>query len=75
MFIGVIKTKDVLLNPLTLISMRGVRGFLKLVYRALSRKRYSFINMIEQTQWVSLNKEGTIHLHNSAKSPKIHLHQ
>ncbi len=57
MFVGVIKTKDVLMNPWTIISMRGVGGFLKLLVRAFSRKPYSFINMIENTQWVDTTKK------------------
>ncbi len=57
MFVGVIKTKDVLMHPLTIISMRGFSGFLKLIVRALSPKRYSFINMIEHTQWVDMSKK------------------
>ncbi|QQR79947.1 MAG: hypothetical protein IPJ69_11470 [Deltaproteobacteria bacterium] len=55
MFVGVIKTKDVLLHPLTIISMRGVRGYLKLFLRALSPKRYRFISMTQNTQWIDTN--------------------
>lgn len=51
MFVGVIKTKDILLNPLSIIHMRGIKGFFKLLFRALSRRHYHFINMIEKTQW------------------------
>ena len=54
MFVGVVKTKDVLLHPWIMITMRGFRGFLKLVVRALSSKQYSFINNIENTQWITL---------------------
>lgn len=57
MFIGVIRTKDILLNPLPIISMRGMKGFFKLLFRAFSRKRHTFVNMIEQTQWVSIAKK------------------
>lgn len=57
MFVGVIKTKDVLLHPLTIISMKGFRGFLKMLVRALSPKKYSFISMTQNTGWVDLNKE------------------
>lgn len=57
MFIGVIRTKDILLHPRTIISMRGVSGFFKLLFRALSRKPYHFINMIEKTQWVYVGKK------------------
>lgn len=56
MIVGVIRTKDIILNPFTIISMRGFKGFCKLLFRALSRKRYPFINMIEHTQWISLKK-------------------
>lgn len=54
MIVGVIKTKDILLHPITIISMRGVFGFFKLLFRALSPKRYQFIQMIENTQWISV---------------------
>jgi|GEM_PF-2078281 len=56
MFVGVIKTKDVLLHPLTIISMKGFRGFLKLLVRALSRKEYRFISMTQNTQWIDTKK-------------------
>lgn len=57
MIVGVIKTRDILLHPGTIISMRGFRGFLKLLVRAFSFKRYHFINMIEHTQWVNVGKK------------------
>lgn len=57
MFVGVIKTRDVLLHPITLIQMRGFKGFLKLFFRALSPKRYRFIGMTQQTQWVYLGNQ------------------
>lgn len=56
MFVGVIKTRDVLLHPLTIISMKGLRGFLKLLVRALSRKEYRFISMTQNTQWIDTKK-------------------
>lgn len=52
MFVGVIKTKDVLLHPVTIMKMRGFRGYMKLFLRALSPKRYRFIAMTQHTQWV-----------------------
>ncbi|HEX5037143.1 MAG TPA: hypothetical protein VFX30_08285 [bacterium] len=52
MFVGIIKTKDILLNPRTIISMRGVRGFMKLVYRALRKQPYSFIGMTQESDWI-----------------------
>ncbi len=54
MFIGVIKTKDVLLHPLTIISMRGLKGYCKMFLRALSPKRYRFITMTQNTSWVDI---------------------
>ncbi len=57
MFVGIIKTKDILLHPMTIISMRGYRGFFKLLYRALSPKRYRFINMTQHTQWIYVGKK------------------
>ncbi|MBI3540956.1 MAG: hypothetical protein HY073_02300 [Deltaproteobacteria bacterium] len=55
MFVGVIKTKDVLMNPVSIIRMRGIKGFFKLLYRALSPKPYPFINMTQNTQWIRLD--------------------
>jgi hypothetical protein len=51
-FIGIIRTKDILLNPRTIISMRGIRGFVKLVYRALRKQPYSFIGMTQESDWI-----------------------
>ncbi len=56
MITGVIKTKDVLLHPWTIISMKGFRGFCKLLVRAMSRKPYQFIQMVENTQWLVCDK-------------------
>ena len=55
MFIGVIRTRDVLLHPLIILKMRGLKGFLKLFIRALSFKRYRFVGMTQQTQWIDLD--------------------
>lgn len=52
MFVGIIKTRDILMNPRTIISMRGVKGFMKLVYRALRKKPYSFIGMTQESDWI-----------------------
>ncbi len=54
MFVGIIKTRDVLLHPITIMKMRGVKGYAKLLIRALSPRRYRFISMIQNTQWVFL---------------------
>lgn len=51
MFVGVIKTKDIILNPAAIIRMRGLKGYLKLVWRAISRTPYSFIRMTQNSQW------------------------
>lgn len=59
MFVGVIKTRDVLFHPMTLIRMRGFKGFMKLFFRALSPKKYRFIGMTQKTQWISLNESVT----------------
>ena len=59
MFIGVIKTKDVLLHPISLIRMRGFAGFVKLILRAMSPKPYSFIQMTQNTQWIKLDDTNT----------------
>ena len=57
MIVGVIRTRDILMHPLTVISMRGFGGFFKILYRALNRKPQTFINMIENTQWIYTNNK------------------
>lgn len=52
MFVGVIKTKDILLHPIHLIRIRGVKGYCKLVWRALKKQPYSFIGMTQQSDWI-----------------------
>lgn len=52
MFVGVIKTRDVLLHPRELIRMRGFKGYLKLIWRALKRKRYAFVGMTQGSDWI-----------------------
>ncbi len=56
MLIGVIRTKDVLLHPITIIHMKGIRGFFKILRRALSTKTYRFINMLETTTITMVGK-------------------
>jgi hypothetical protein len=51
-FVGYVKTKDILLHPISLIQMRGWKGYLKLVGRALSRRRYAFIRMTQKSDWL-----------------------
>ncbi len=51
MFVGVIKNRDILFNPRAIIKMRGFKGYMKLVWRAISRKPYSFIRMTQDSQW------------------------
>jgi hypothetical protein len=50
-FVGIIKNKDILLNPRSIIHMRGWKGYFKLVWRTLSRKPYAFIRMTQDSQW------------------------
>lgn len=57
MYEGLIKTKDILFHPFPLISMRGFKGYLKLLFRALSSKKYRFVNHIEKTQWILLDQK------------------
>ena len=52
MYVGILKTRDILLHPGSLIAMRGFKGFLKLLFRAFSRKKYRFVNQIEETSWI-----------------------
>lgn len=50
MYVGVIRTKDILFNPGPIISIKGFKGFLKVLKRAFSRKKYRAINLLEDTQ-------------------------
>lgn len=52
MFVGYVKTRDILLHPVSLIRMRGFTGYLKLIGRALSRHSYSFIRMTQKSDWI-----------------------
>lgn len=59
MIVGIIQTKDIILNPITLIRMKGFIGYFKLILRSLSSRPHCFINMIENTEWIKtedLNK-------------------
>ena len=49
MIVGVIKGKDLLLHPVSVISIHGLWGFLRLIVHALSRKKYQFIDFLEIT--------------------------
>jgi hypothetical protein len=57
MILGVIRTRDILMHPWIIISMRGIRGFFKLLFKALSRKPHYFINQIEDSRWVFVGKK------------------
>jgi len=46
---GVIKTKDVLLNPLSVIAVSGIKGYFRILWRAFSRKEYRFLDFVEVT--------------------------
>ena len=54
MYEGIIKTRDILLHPFPLISMRGLMGYFKLLVRALSRRRYRMVDHLEKTGWVDV---------------------
>lgn len=56
MYVGVIKNKDIFANPAAIISMKGVKGFFKILRRAFSRKKYHFINALEETQKIFIGK-------------------
>lgn len=57
MYEGTIRTRDILFHPLPLIAMRGFKGYFKILWRALSRKKYRFVNHIEKTQWFYLDEK------------------
>jgi hypothetical protein len=48
---GIIKTKDVFLHPISIIQMRGFRGYLKILARSLSPKPHRFISMMFSTSF------------------------
>ena len=47
MLVGYIKTKDVLTHPWTVLSISGYRGFFKILSRALSWKKYPFLDCLK----------------------------
>jgi len=49
MIVGVIKTKDLVLHPFGVISVYGLKGFLRLLKCAFSRRKYQFIDFLELT--------------------------
>jgi hypothetical protein len=49
MFTGIIKTRDVLSHPILIIRMKGLRGFIDTLGKALSHKHYRFVDCIEIT--------------------------
>ncbi|MBI1909126.1 MAG: hypothetical protein HYS22_03025 [Deltaproteobacteria bacterium] len=57
MVTGVIKTKDVLLNPASVIAICGFRGFLRLLKKILSRQNVQFLDFVEITKKTALYKK------------------
>lgn len=55
MIVGVIQTKDVFLNPITLIRMKGFIGYFKLILRSLSPRPHCFINIMENTDRIKID--------------------
>lgn len=49
MIVGVIKTKDLFLNPREVFSIYGLLGTFKVFLKAISRKQYQFIDFLEIT--------------------------
>lgn len=49
MIVGVITTRDVLMHPISVVSIQGIRGFLRLLWHAMSKKQYTFTDLIEIT--------------------------
>jgi len=47
MFIGVVTNKDVLSHPFLLVRLHGIRGFIRILSRALSYKSYQFIDCLK----------------------------
>lgn len=60
MIVGVIKTKDVLLHPITIIHMKGLKGFFKILKRAISTKTYRFVNFMENTAITMISKKYSL---------------
>ena len=59
MFNGVIRTKEILLNPGAVIEIHGLKGFLRLLGKGLSWKKYQFIDFLEITKKTLLPREST----------------
>ncbi len=55
---GYIKTKDVFLHPISIIQMRGIKGYCKVLYRALSPKPHRFLSMMFSTSFRTRAKKG-----------------
>ncbi|MBI2066892.1 MAG: hypothetical protein HYT77_02630 [Deltaproteobacteria bacterium] len=49
MIVGIIKTGDMIRHPLDVFRIYGLRGCFRLALRALSRKRYQFIDFLDLT--------------------------
>ena len=50
MITGVIKTRDILLHPVSVISISGLVGFFRILRKAISHQSYHFIDFIEITR-------------------------
>ncbi len=58
MIVGVITTRDVLLHPVSVVSIQGVRGFLRTLWYALGKKQYTFTDLIKMTTRTLLPKKS-----------------
>ncbi len=46
MIVGVIKTRDIILHPLAVFAIQGMRGFWRVLLGALSWRHYAFIEIL-----------------------------
>ena len=49
MLVGVIKTRDILRHPISVLSIQGVRGFFRLILRSFGRTPHCFLDFLEIT--------------------------
>ena len=58
MLIGVIKTRDLILHPVSVFSIQGARGFFRILRKALSRDKYRFLDILQMPEPVVIGRPG-----------------
>lgn len=58
MIVGVIRTRDVIFHPVSVFSIQGFRGFLRVLFRAFCKRKYRFVDLIEITTRTFVGKKA-----------------